>query len=239
MKLQKETMKLQSAEKLSEKRRWYDDACGTAFALEMIGERWSMLIMRELMFGPRRFGELRSDLKGISAKVLTQRLEGLEANRIIRRRKLPPPASVQVYELTKWGYEAEPLMQVLGRWATRHPGHDPSLPLSAASMMMSFRTMIDAQRAGALDKLVGFRLGDHEFCGHIHNGDFTVERRAAEGVDVIFTGAPEMLAAAVYGGQSLSQLQKSGALQVEGNRVVAKKFVTLFPLPEKLELETV
>ena len=233
MKLQKETNIRRAAEK-SGKKRWYDDACGTAFALEMIGERWTILIMRELMFGSRRFSDLRSDLNGIGAKVLTDRLKTMEHTRIIRRRKMPPPASVQVYELTEWGQEAEALVQMLGRWATRHPAHDPSLPLSAASMMMSFRTMIDADRAGALDTRIGFRFGDVQFIGHIKDGDIAVERSAIDSADAIFTGEPEMLAAAVYGGQPLAELEKTGGLAIEGDRIMAEKFVTLFPLPEKL-----
>ena len=74
------------------RRRWYDDACGTALALEFVGERWSLLILRELMFGPRRFGELRAHLTGISANVLTQRLESLERVGLLVRTRLPPPS---------------------------------------------------------------------------------------------------------------------------------------------------
>src|ERR1700754_4418005 len=102
MKLEKVT-KLSGATEKAPKRaekRWYDDACGTALAMELVGERWSLLIVRELMFGPRRFGELRKALTGISANVLTQRLEGMEVVGILTRQKLPPPASVQVYGLT-------------------------------------------------------------------------------------------------------------------------------------------
>ncbi len=84
-------------------KRWYDDACGTALGLELVGERWSLLIVRELMFGGRRFSELRGSLPGISANILTMRLEGLERIGIVQRRTLPPPASVQIYELTPWG----------------------------------------------------------------------------------------------------------------------------------------
>ena len=94
--------------------RWYDDACGAAHALELIGERWALLVVRELMFGPRRFGELRAGLPGISANVLTQRLESLEASGVVVRRKLPSPANAQVYELTPWGYETEPIFQTWG-----------------------------------------------------------------------------------------------------------------------------
>lgn len=202
----------------------------------MIGERWALLIMRELMFGPRRFSDLRRDLPGISANILTQRLEGLEANRILRRRKLPPPASVQVYELTQWGYEAEPLIQMLGRWATRHPGHDPSLPLSAASIMMSFRTMIGSARADGMDARIGFRLGEEGFIAHVHDGVVDVERREPDGAPVIFTAQPTALAAAAYGGAPLGKLEEAGALRIEGDRALAERFITLFELPEKLPL---
>src|SRR5690349_20210304 len=99
------------------------------------------------MFGPRRFNELRESLPGISANVLGQRLEGLEAEGILVRRQLPSPANAQVYELTPWGYESEPIFQTMGRWAARSPTHDPRLPLSSVSLLLSFRTMIDAKRA--------------------------------------------------------------------------------------------
>src|SRR5918998_6423615 len=131
-------------------RRRYEDACGAAHALDLVGERWALLVMRELMLGPKRFSDLRADLPGISANVLTQRLEGLEASGILARRKLPPPASAQVYELTPWGYESEPIFQALGRWAARSPRHDPTLPLSPVSVLLSFRTMLDSLRAQGL-----------------------------------------------------------------------------------------
>src|SRR3954464_6408826 len=150
MKLQKDTK-----ERLTASRRSYEDACGTAHALDLIGERWALLVMRELMLGPKRFGDLRSDLSGISANVLTQRLEGLEAAGVLVRRKLPPPTSAQVYELTPWGYKAEPIFQTLGRWAARSPTHDPSLPLSSASLLLSFRTMIDPARSEGWSGAVG------------------------------------------------------------------------------------
>src|ERR671919_409087 len=114
MKLEKVTEKLEARSK-----RHYEDACATAHAMDLVGERWALLVMRELMLGPKRFSDLRADLPGISANVLTQRLEGLEAAGIVVRRKLPPPASSQVYELTRWGYESEPIFQALGRWAAR------------------------------------------------------------------------------------------------------------------------
>lgn len=215
-------------------RRSYDDACGTAHALDLVGERWALLVMRELMLGPKRFGDLRADLPGISANVLTQRLESLEASGLVVRRKLAPPASVQVYELTPWGYEAEPIVQTLGRWATRSPLHDPSLPLSATSLMLSFRTMFDAGRLGDLAARVGFRIGAETFRVTLGDGRIEAVRGDPDNADAVFTGVPTAIAAAVYGGVPLEALEADGALTLDGDRAVAQRFTTLFPLPPKV-----
>lgn len=211
-----------------EAKRRYDDACGTAHALELIGERWALLVLRELMLGPRRFSELKADLPGISANVLTQRLTELERRRLVIRRKLPPPASVQVYEATPWGLEAEPIVQALGRWAARSPAHDPTLPISGVSIMLSFRTMLDAKRAKGVSGRIGFVFGEDTYLGRLKKGEFRVVRGPIDGADVVLRGAPAELAAVVYGGQSLD------LIQVDGDRDLAAKFVTLFPLPSKV-----
>lgn len=215
--------------------RRYEDACGAAHALDLVGERWALLVMRELMLGPKRFSDLRADLPGISANVLTQRLAGLEAAGVLRRRKLPPPAASQVYELTPWGYESEPIFQTLGRWAARSPEHDPSLPLSTVSLFLSFRTMLDPLRAKGLNARIGFRIGAETFLARLARGRIAVTRDAIDQADVVFTGAAPAIAAAVYGGQPLGALAAAGALSVEGNRALAERFVTLFPLPPKVE----
>lgn len=216
-------------------RRRYDDACGAAHALEIIGERWALLVVRELLLGPKRFSDLRADLPGISANILTQRLEQLEAAGVLTRRKLPPPASAQVYALTPWGYESEPILQALGRWATRSPAHDPSLPLSAVSLMLSFRTMLDPARARGIDARIGFRFGTETYLVRLKKRRINVARRGLESADLIFTGSASAVAAAVYGGKPLSVLADEGALSLEGDRALADKFVTLFPLPPKIE----
>ncbi len=216
--------------------RWYDDACGTALALELVGERWSLLILRELMFGARRFNELRGGLPGISANVLTQRLAGLEAAGIVQRRKLPPPANVQVYELTRWGYEAEEPIQVLGRWAVRSPAHDPTLPLSAASLMMSFRTMIDRTAAAAVSIRAGFRLGADTFNATVEGGGIAIERGEPGGAFTVESDAAT-LASVVYGDRPFADAEAAGELTLTGNRAAAERFVTLFSLPEKVAVE--
>jgi len=214
-------------------RRRYDDACGTAHALDLIGERWALLVLRELMLGPKRFSDIRADLPGISANTLTQRLEGLEAVGLVVRRRLPPPAAAQVYELTQWGYEAEPIIQTMGRWATRSPAHDPTMPLSATSLMLSFRTMGDPERMKGLKARIGFRIGAETFRVEIADGRMTAERGPAEGADLILAGPAPAIAGAVYGGVPLKALEAEGALNVEGDRALAARFVTLFPLPPK------
>jgi DNA-binding HxlR family transcriptional regulator len=214
-------------------RRRYDDACGTAHALDLIGERWALLVMRELMLGPKRFSDIRADLPGISANVLTQRLEGLEAAGIVVREQLPPPASGQVYALTEWGYQAKPIMGALGRWATRSPGHDPSLHFSPVSLILSFQAMGQPGLPRDIAASLGFRLGREAYVVTIRDGAVAAARGDPEAADATFTGTPPAVAAAVYGGVPIDALEADGALTVTGDRALAERFVTLFPLPPK------
>jgi len=214
--------------------KWYDDACGTAFALELIGERWSLLIVREMMFGPRRFTDLRAGLPGISAKVLSERLEGLEKAGIVQRQLLPPPAATQVYGLTEWGLMADEVIMELGRWAAHSPLHDPTLPLSAASLMLSFRTMFDAARADGLVMTVGIRVGDEAFNIQIANDNLHAARGAAAQAEVTFSApVASAIAGAVYGKIPLTDLAPAG-LQVSGDLGAAAAFIDLFHLPKKI-----
>jgi DNA-binding HxlR family transcriptional regulator len=213
--------------------RRYDDACAATHSMDIIGERWALPVMRELMLGPRRFGELKASINGISANVLTQRLEGLEAAGVLKRYKLPPPASVQVYELTPWGYEAGPIFQAMGRWAVKSPMHDPTRPFSPVSLMLSFRTMMDMGRAKGLDVAVAFRIGDDHFTLFIREVGVSLRRGEADNQDLVFIGATSAVAAAAYGGVALETLERQGVLEVRGDRDLAKRFLALFPLPEK------
>ena len=233
MKLDKITIDSATASK-----RRYDDACGTAHALELVGERWALLIVRELMLGPKRFSDLRADLPGLSANVLTQRLEGLEASGIVARRRLPPPAPAQVYELTPWGLEAETFIKSMGRWATRSPGHDPSMQISATSTLLSFRTLFEPSRAVGFNAQIGLRMGEDAFFVRFHDGVMEADRARPwddiDGSDVILTGSPHAIAGFVHGGQPLDAMVSAGALTVQGDPAVAARFATLFPLPEKV-----
>ena len=223
MQLEKTTNLRKGAEK-----RRYEDACGLAHALELIGERWALLVMRELMYGPRRFSELKADLPGISANVLTQRLTELEWRGLVRRSRLPPPASVQVYEATDWGLEAAPVIGQMGKWAARSPLHDPTLPISHVSVMMSMQTMLDPRPAAGIDAALGFQLGAASYVARLRDGRLDVERREVDGCAVTFTAAPAQLAAVIYGGAPLE------TIGVKGDMALAKRFITLFPLPSKV-----
>jgi DNA-binding HxlR family transcriptional regulator len=216
-----------------ESKRRYDDACGAAHGLDLVGDRWSLLVVRELMFGPKRFGELRASLPGLSAKVLTERLEDLQAAAILVRRRLPPPASAWAYELTEWGYEAEPIFQTLGRWAARSPAHDPTLPIGGASLMLSLRTMIDPVRAEGVDGTIDFRFGEESFRARLAGGGIEIARGGGPaGADLTIAGEPRHLAAAIYGGAPFEALP----LKLEGDLALARKLPTLFPLPPKAPL---
>ncbi len=215
--------------------RRYDDACGTALGLEILGERWALLVVRELMLGARRFGELRASLPGLSANVLTQRLEGLEAAGVLVRRKLPPPASVQVYELTSWGYEAEPVILSLGRWAARSPDHDPTLPLSPVSMMLSLRAMFDPARAGDALMAVGFRFGETVFRVCVADRVLTVERMAPEGASAVVEAPAEAIAAVIYCDPSETAALARELLRIEGDPAAFLRFASWFELPPKAQ----
>ena len=197
--------------------------------MELLGERWAMLVLRELAYGPRRFSELKADLPGISANVLAQRLTELEARNLVRKTRLPPPASIQVYEATRWGLEAVPLIASLGRWAARSPWHNPTLRMSHVSVVMSLQTLISPQRADGLRARIGFRFGDTSYVATVRDGRLDVERGPLEDCDVEFSGTPSEAAAVIHGGAPLE------TIDVKGDMELAKRFITLFPLPPKVD----
>ncbi len=195
--------------------------------MDLIGERWSMPLIRELLLGPRRFSDLKTSLNGISANVLTQRLDGLEAAGVLIRRKLPPPASVLVYELTPWGYEAAPIFQALGCWAVRSPGHDPTRPFSPVSLMLSLRTMFSDAAAGDLEARIQLVMGGEPFFWIRKDGAIGIGRGEIDDPDLTLAGAPTDIAGFVYAGAPL------GSIRVSGDMKLAKRLPSFFPMPDK------
>jgi DNA-binding HxlR family transcriptional regulator len=230
MKLPKET------EVLEFHGKWYEDACGAAFAMELIGERWSIPIVRELMLGGRRFSDIRASLPGLSAKVLTERLERFEASGILHRTRSTPPASVQLYELTEWGRELEMVMQELGRWAVRTTLHNPQLPLTPVAFMLSLRTMIDGDAAEGVEVTVRFEIGDDRFVAELVDRGLQIRR--ADDADrspadlVLRAAAANAFLPCFYGKQPID----AGpiAFAFEGDTELLKRFIACFRLPPKI-----
>src|SRR5581483_4449320 len=117
--------------------RTHDDGCGIAHASDLLGQRWALIVVRELLLGPKRFTDLRRGIPDVSPNVLGQRLRELESSGIVRRRKLPPPVATQVYELTEWGRELEPAVLALGRWASHSPSFPAGAPMGPDSLVLA------------------------------------------------------------------------------------------------------
>ena len=127
--------------------RTYGDGCAIAVALDVVGERWALLVVRELLLGPKRYTDLRRGLPNASPNVLSERLRELERAGVVRRRKLPPPAGSRVYELTDWGRELEEIVIALGHWGARSPSGPSDAPIGADSIILALRSRFDSGAA--------------------------------------------------------------------------------------------
>ena len=200
--------------------------------MDLVGERWALLVVRELLLGPKRFTDLRAGLPHASPNVLSERLRGLEEVGIVRRRRLPPPAASKIYELTAWGEELEPVIIRLGRWGARSPSKPADAPLGVDSLILSLRTMFDAGAAGDLEATYELIMGEDRFAAEVSEGGFEVERGSAERPDAIVEADSNTLAGLIYGGLSLSEALRSGEVKIEGDEEAVEHFLELFPLPE-------
>jgi len=211
--------------------RSYDDACGIARALDVIGERWALLIVRELVLGPKRFTDLQAGLRRVSPDVLSQRLRELEAAGVIERRTLPRPAASRVYELTARGRALEPALHALGRFGSREPmpGDDPVLGTDAA--MVALPSLFDAGRAGDLDATYELDLDGDEFVAGVAGGRLTLERGRAPAADAVIATDPGTLAQILWHGRPLRDAIAAGEATVAGDRRALDRFLRSFPLP--------
>ncbi len=219
-----------------EKKRSYDEGCAAAHGLDLIGERWALLVVRELLLGPKRFTDLRASLPHVSPNVLSQRLRDLEATGVVRHHKLPPPAASQVYELTPWGTELEPVIMALGRWAARSPTMPFTSPTSVTSLILAFRTMFDPEAASGVNARLELRLGEEVFQARIVNSVLELERGQLGQPDAVLEGDTEILKALAFGGVPLTEAVRTGALAVTGDQVLAERFFKLFKLPEPVDM---
>jgi DNA-binding HxlR family transcriptional regulator len=200
-----------------------------ARALDVIGERWAVLVIRELLLGPKRFTDLRAGMPNLSPDVLSQRLRELEQAGVLRRDKVPPPLAAQVYELTDWGRELEPVVLGLGRWGSRAPFPPGDATLGVDSLVLALKTLYDPRRADGLESSsFELRLGDQRFEARPRNGRLDVTRGAATDPDATIATDPGTLEHILWHGHPLT----TEDLSITGNREAAVRFLTLFPLPQ-------
>jgi DNA-binding HxlR family transcriptional regulator len=214
------------------KKRTYGDACRFAGALDLIGERWALLIVRELLLGPKRFTDLRAGLPGASPNILSERLRELEQGGVVRRRTLPPPLTARVYELTEWGEELEPVVTRLGAWGARSPIPPASTRIGTDSIVLALRSLFDPERAGDLSASYEMRVDDEPFRVTISGGELELARGEVESPLATFAGEAAAIAALLTGEIGLDAAIESGAVALDGSRREAKRFLRMFPLPE-------
>jgi DNA-binding HxlR family transcriptional regulator len=208
--------------------RQYDDPCGLARGLDVVGERWALLVVRELLFGPKRFSDLSRGLPGMSQNVLSQRLRELAGAGIVERRRLGPPVSGQVYELTERGAALRPAVVELARWGSRLPTASRA-DLSADALALALLSTFDPD--GAEDVRVGLQLGDDRFVAEISDGRLQVARGAAERADAEIITDAATLRSVVFGGRELADAVAAGEAEVRGDGEAAGRFVSRFPRP--------
>lgn len=208
-------------------RREYDQSCSLACALDRIGERWSLLIVRELSLGPLRFSDLVRNVGGAPTDVLTKRLRGLESHEIVRRRELSSPATGVAYELTDVGWALERPMLELGRWGMHFERVDDVVDLAPTSLANAIRVI--AQPPAGARLTIGLRSGGQAYWLRIEEGWIAAGRGEAEDPDLVLSGEPASVLAALVAGEAAED-----RVDIEGDRDVLEQLRAMVVLPERL-----
>ena len=201
--------------------RTQDDGCGIAHASDLLGQRWALLVVRELLLGPKRFTDLRAGIPDISPNVLGQRLRELEEAGILRRRKLAPPAAAQVYELTEWGRDLEPAVLALGLWASRSPGFPLGAPMGPDSLVLALKSTFQPEKTDGLEATYELRLGEVPFKITLKEGQFDASRGEVENPDAMIESDPGTIAGIVFGRNRLGKAVEAGKVKIDGSRRTA------------------
>lgn len=208
-------------------RREYDQSCSLACALDRIGERWSLLIVRELSLGPLRFSDLVRSVGGAPTDVLTKRLRDLEHHGIVRRRELDRPAGGTAYELTDVGWALERPMLELGRWGLHFERVDDVVDLAPTSLPNAIRVI--AQPPPDARLTVGLHTGGQSYWLRVEKGWIAAGRGEAEDPELTLAGEPADVLAALVAGEPAEQ-----ALEIEGDRGALEELRAMVVLPERL-----
>jgi DNA-binding HxlR family transcriptional regulator len=208
-------------------RREYDQSCSLACALDRIGERWSLLIVRELSLGPLRFSDLVGNVGGAPTDILTKRLRDLETHGIVRRRELLPPATGTAYELTDIGWALERPMIELSRWGLHFERVDDVVDLAPTSLPNAIRTI--AQPPPEARLTIGLSSGGQPYWLRIEQGWIAVSRGEAEDPDVTLTGEPADVLAVLVAGEAAED-----RIEIEGDRAALEQLRAMVVLPDRL-----
>jgi DNA-binding HxlR family transcriptional regulator len=197
----------------------------------LVGERWALLIVRELVLGPKRFTDLRVGLPGLSPNVLAQRLRELEAAGIVERSKLPPPAASRVYELTERGRGLAPVLIELGCWGAALPTA-PGTEMSLDSHLLALQSTFDPEAADGIYASYELRLDGQSYRARVADGELRLARGTADKPHATLETEPRTLLALLWGGLELADAIRSGETLVAGDRRAIDRFLRLFPAPE-------
>jgi DNA-binding HxlR family transcriptional regulator len=216
------------AGKYPERVRTYRDLCGIARALDVVGERWALLVVRELLHGPKRFADLHRGLPGTSQNVLTQRLRELEASGVLVRRRALPPAGGLVYELTDRGLGLEPVLLALGHWGSPlPPGPESADELSPDALVVALRTTFQPAAAAEVDGTVRLELPIDAFLITVRDGDLEADRSEAA-ADVVLTASVRTVQRLVFDHRRLDDAIRDGDAHVDGDTALLRRFLLVF-----------
>ena len=197
--------------------RTYGDPCGVARSLDVVGERWALLVVRELLLGPKRFSDLVSGLPGASPNVVSQRLRDLTQHDVVRRVDLGPPARIHLYELTEWGHQLEPVLLHLGRWGAGAPRPEGG-ELGIDSLVLSIKAALDTRRAQGRSVTFELHVDDHVFTLDLTDGALDARRENASNPDAVITTSRDALEAVVTGERRLADAVRTGDIRIDGDR---------------------
>jgi DNA-binding HxlR family transcriptional regulator len=208
--------------------RTYQDLCGIARALDIVGERWALLVVRELLFGPKRFADLHRGLPGISPNVLTHRVRHLEQAGILTRRRALQSATGLVYELTDRGRALEPTLLALGRWGSSlAPGPGSATVLSPDALMVALRTTFEPVPAVDLRGIIQVRLPDDAFVLTVRGGLLDAVRGEAA-ADAVLTCSVRTVQDLAFAGRAVDASVRSGDAAVEGDQTLLERLFSAF-----------
>jgi DNA-binding HxlR family transcriptional regulator len=204
--------------------RTYGQYCGLARALDLVGERWALLVVRELLLGPRRFTDLLDGLSGVSTNVLAVRLRGLERAGVVERNVLPPPAASSVYELTAYGHALEPAVAALGRWGAASLGaRRPDQALRSHWLALALKAFFRDEEAAGVTRAYELRLPEAALSLAVADGALEVALGTTPAPDLVLAADDDVLVGVLAG-----QLEPAALTVVEGEPAEVSRFVALF-----------